>query len=130
MLLIAEDDPDDQFLIQTVAEEVCPPETLIQFVEDGIELMDFLQQEAIDLAKPSLILLDLNMPRRDGREALKEIKTNPDLAEIPTVILTTSNIEEDLSYCKRFGIAGYFQKPSSVEELREIMGKLCEAFLG
>jgi two-component system, response regulator len=130
MFLFAEDDPDDQFLIQSVAEEVCPPAVKLQFVGNGIELMNFLYQEANNGSRPSVIVLDLNMPRKDGREALKEIKTDPHLADIPTVILTTSNIEEDVQYCQKYGIAGYFHKPGSVSELREIINKLCERYLG
>jgi CheY-like chemotaxis protein len=129
MFLIAEDDPDDQFIIQTVADEVCPPDVQIRFVENGVELLDFLQEQANDSTRSDLIMLDLNMPRKDGREALKDIKNDPGIANIPTVILTTSNREEDVAYCQSLGIAGYYRKPGSFLELREIIGKLCDEFL-
>ena len=127
-MLIAEDDPDDQLLIRIVVKEVCPPQTQMQFVEDGIMLLDFLQQKAETLIKPKLIMLDLNMPRKDGREALREIKRDPELAQIPIVILTTSNMEEDILYCQRLGIASYYQKPGSITELRAIMGEVCDCY--
>jgi len=128
VFLFAEDDPDDQLIIHSVVKEVCPPNLRTHFVEDGIELIDFLQKQQHDSSKPSLIILDLNMPRKDGREALKDIKTNPELADIPTVILTTSNREEDVAYCTSFGIAGYYQKPGPISELRDIIQKLCDDF--
>lgn len=123
--LIAEDDPDDQFLIQTVAKDICPPEIQMHFVGDGIELLDFLLQDHPKKPRPSLIVLDLNMPRKDGREALKEIRSNPEIWAIPAVVLTTSNIEEDVQYCQQLGIDGYYRKPGTIAELREIIQKLC-----
>ena len=129
VFLIAEDDPDDQFLIRSVANEVCAPETKMHFVEDGIALLDYLQQNKEGSSRPDLILLDLNMPRRDGRQVLKDIKNDPELAMIPTVIMTTSNRDEDVNYCHSLGIQGFFRKPGPIAELREIIRKLCEEFL-
>jgi CheY-like chemotaxis protein len=129
MILIAEDDPDDQFLIQTVANEVCPQGTQIHFVVDGIELLGFLQEKVTGPDRPELILIDLNLPRKDGREALKEIKSNPELAKIPTVIFTTSSRDEDVDYCRRLSVDGYYRKPGPIAELREIFRRLCADFL-
>jgi len=129
MFLIAEDDPDDQFLIQSVADEVCHTDFQMHFVWDGIELLDFLHKKIDHHPRPSLIMLDLNMPRKDGREALKEIKMHPELASISMVILTTSSREDDFLYCQSFGIEGYYRKPGSIYELREIIGKLCNDYL-
>ena len=129
MLLIAEDDPDDQFLIQRAVADVCPPQTQMQFVEDGIMLLDFLHRKAQASVKPNLIMLDLNMPRKDGREVLREIKSDPELSQIPVVILTTSNIEDDVQYCHGFGIARYYSKPGSIAELRKIMGEICADYV-
>lgn len=129
MFLFAEDDPDDQFLIYTIAKEVCPPELKLHFVKNGVELLNFLQEKVDGSFKPRLIVLDLNMPRKDGREALKDIKNDPNLADIPTVILTTSSREEDLEYCSRYGIEGYYQKSGPASEWREMFEKFCEDYL-
>lgn len=126
--LFAEDDPDDQFMIRVSAQEACPPEIQMHFVQDGMELMDFLHERIDQSSKPSLIILDLNMPRKDGRVALREIKAHPDLMDIPTVILTTSSAEEDVRYCQSFGIHGYYRKPDSINELRDIMAQLCKQY--
>jgi two-component system, response regulator len=127
--LIAEDDPDDQFLIRWVAQELCLSDLQMHFVSDGIELLEYLKANVDGTYQPSLIILDLNMPRKDGRDALKDIKSDPKLADIPTVIRTTSNREEDIQYCNSFGIEGYYRKPGQVSELRQIIKKLCIQFL-
>ena len=129
LLLIAEDDPDDQLLIQDAIDEACPQDLETFFVLDGVELMEFLQEKAKGPAKPGLVLLDLNMPRKDGRAALQEIKANPNFASIPIVIFTTSSSDLDVQYCQKYGVNGYFRKPNSVTELREIMGHLCMDYL-
>ena len=129
LLLIAEDDPDDQLLIQDAIDKSCPPEIDIYFVWDGVELIDFLQKKGKGASRPDLLLLDLNMPRKDGRDALREIKTDPDLASIPVAILTTSTNERDAQYCQQYGVVGYFRKPGSMTELNEIISGLCMDYL-
>jgi CheY-like chemotaxis protein len=130
MLLVAEDDPDDQLLIQNAIDESCPPETRTHFVWDGVELIDYLQEGVQNRAsRPDLVLLDLNMPRKDGRVALHEIKTDPVLASIPIAVLTTSTNDRDAQYCQKYGVVGYFRKPGSMTELREIIGGLCTDYL-
>jgi CheY-like chemotaxis protein len=129
LLLIAEDDPDDQLLIQDAIDETCSPDLETFFVLDGVELLKFLHEKAQGPAKPGLVLLDLNMPRMDGRAALQEIKADPDLASIPIVIFTTSSSDLDVQYCQRYGVDGYYRKPNSITELREIMGQLCKNYL-
>jgi len=99
-ILVAEDDEDDRLLMQEALEENRLANDL-HFVEDGEFLMDYLlhrgeYSDPQTAPRPSLILLDLNMPRKDGREALQEIKANPDLRQIPIVVLTTSKAEEDI----------------------------------
>ena len=128
-LLVAEDDPDDQFLIQDAIAKVCPPDLETYFVWDGFELVKLLHEKVNGCGKPDLIVLDLNMPRKDGRTALQEIRANPDLASIPVVVLTTSNNHADVQYCQQYGVAGYYRKPGSLEELRKIIESLCSAFL-
>jgi len=99
-ILYADDDAEDRMLVKEAWNESRVANEMA-FVEDGEELMDYLQRrdkyaELAGSPLPGLILLDLNMPRKDGREALKEIKSDPRLRSIPIVILTTSKAEEDM----------------------------------
>ncbi len=125
IILVADDDEDDRLLMQEALEESRLANDLY-FVEDGEELMDFLlhqgQYTDINLSpRPSLILLDLNMPRKDGREALKEIKANPQLRKIPVVVLTTSKAEEDILRTYDLGVSSFIAKPVTFESMVEIM---------
>jgi CheY-like chemotaxis protein len=129
LLLVAEDDPDDQLLIQDAVNGSCPPKVSTHFVWDGEELIEFLQGVVQGAGKPGLVLLDLNMPRKDGRVALREIKTDPELASIPVAILTTSTNDRDAQYCQQLGVVGYYRKPGSMTELKEIIGALCMDYL-
>jgi two-component system response regulator len=115
IFLMADDDPDDQLLIKEAFKESLVSNK-IYFVEDGVELLNFLRREdkfanADDFPTPDLILLDLNMPRKDGREALIEIKSDPHLRYIPVVVLTTSKAEEDIMRSYDIGAASYITKP-------------------
>lgn len=127
-ILIADDDEDDRLLTQDALTESRVLNTLY-CVEDGVELLEYLNREGKYQDKhksprPNLILLDLNMPRKDGREALKEIKGNPNLKGIPVVILTTSKEEEDKIKGYNLGAASYITKPVSFEGLVELMKTL------
>src|SRR5690554_5967749 len=93
-ILIAEDDPDDQLMLQDAFEETCK-HCQLRFVSDGVELMGLLLDEVNAVPLPDLLLLDLNMPLKDGRQALVEIRSEPALQQLPTVILTTSKNDED-----------------------------------
>lgn len=115
VILIAEDDPEDCMLIKDAFKEGLLVNGL-RFVEDGEELMDYLRHKGkyrnpSSSPKPGIILLDLNMPKKDGREALKEIKSDPDLRSIPVVILTTSKEEEDILRSYNLGANSYITKP-------------------
>lgn len=125
LLLVAEDDPDDQLLLQDAIEVACSQDIETRFVWDGVELLDFLQGNIDAKSKPDLVVLDLNMPRKDGRTVLQEIKADPNLASIPVVVLTTSSFDADFNYCQHYGVAGYFHKPNSIMELQEIIERLC-----
>lgn len=114
---IADDDPDDCQLIREAIRESRLSNEL-NFIKDGEELMQKLN-EADHL--PGLILLDLNMPRKDGREALAEIKSNPRLKQIPVVILTTSKAEEDIFRTYNLGVNSFVTKPVSFSSLVEVM---------
>jgi len=128
LILMADDDPDDCLLAQRALEQnlVVNP---IRFVSNGVELMDYLRRQgrftnpALS-PRPSLILLDLNMPMMDGREALKEIKSDPDLKSIPVVVLTTSKAEEDILRSYSLGANSFITKPINYETLVEIMKEL------
>jgi len=124
-ILLAEDDPDDQYLISEALDEN-RLNARLYIVSDGEELLDYLNrrekyQEREKWPMPSLILLDLNMPRKDGREALSEIKADPALQHIPVVALTTSRAEKDVKLTYQSGVSGFITKPVSFSALREVM---------
>jgi len=125
-ILIAEDDADDRFLLKSAFEENGFKDQL-HFVENGIELMDFLKNVISRglLAKmPRFILLDLNMPKRDGREVLKEIKQNPYLKKIPVIIFSTTSNEQEMRRCYELGANSYITKPNSFEGLIKTVSAL------
>ncbi len=127
-ILMADDDADDRMFAKDALEEARLAND-IHFVEDGEELMDYLNHrgkfaELNGSPKPGLILLDLNMPRKDGREALKEIKEDDDLKRIPVVVLTTSKAQEDIYRTYDLGVSSYITKPVSFEGLVDIMKTL------
>lgn len=127
-ILMADDDPDDRLLAERALHEY-RLKNGIRFVEDGEELMDYLYRRGKYSAPgaaptPGLILLDLNMPRKDGREALAEIKRDPVLHKIPVVILTTSKAEEDIVRAYDLGVNSYITKPVSFQGLAEVMKTL------
>lgn len=129
-ILLADDDPDDRKLTQDAFVENRLVNVL-HCVEDGEELMEYLRRQGRyvdqkDAPLPGLILLDLNMPRKDGREALKEIKADPELRRIPIVVLTTSKAEEDIVRTYDLGVNSYVTKPvtfKSLVELIKILGR-------
>lgn len=119
VILSAEDDPDDRLLIEEAVETICPSLHL-EFVQNGKELLDRLSDRRTEIGSrglPSLILLDLNMPLMDGREALKRIKKEGPFKELPVVVFTTSSETKDQAMCREFGAADFVSKPSSFEEL-------------
>lgn len=118
-VLIAEDDADDR-LIMTDAFAEQYPECRVSFAQDGVQLMQMLNEGEY----PDLILLDLNMPLKDGRSALVEIKTSAELRHIPTVVMTTSENEDDIRFCYNAGANSYICKPSSYTELLGIVSVL------
>jgi len=129
-ILIAEDDEDDRLWAKEAITE-SRVANAVRFVEDGEELMDYLYCRAKYAApgaapQPGLILLDLNMPRKDGREALKEIKGDPRLRHIPVVILTTSRAEEDVLRTYDLGANSFVIKPVTFEGLVQVMKSLAQ----
>ena len=126
----AEDDQDDCLLAKDACEQCNLPHNLI-FVEDGEQLMDYLfnrgkYEDKTSYPRPGLILLDLNMPRKDGREALKEIKQYEEFRRIPIVIMTTSSSEEDIAHAYELGASAYITKPVTFESFVEMMRNLIQ----
>lgn len=133
VILMADDDPDDRQLAREAFEENHLRNDL-RFVEDGEELMDYLHQrgkysEPGAAPVPGLILLDLNMPRKDGREALKELKADPKLRTIRVVVMTTSKAEEDVIRSYDLSAASYITKPVTFERLVEVVRTLGKYWL-
>jgi CheY-like chemotaxis protein len=126
-ILLAEDDPDDQLLTRRALHQG-PASVAMTVVEDGAELLQFLRREDEyeGARRPDLILLDLNMPRMDGREALREIKTDPELRRIPVVVLTTSEAERDILESYNLGVNAFVTKPVSFDALADAMEALGE----
>ena len=127
-ILLADDDADDRMMAaEALAESRLAND--LRFAEDGEELMDYLHRrgrysEPADAPRPGLILLDLNMPRKDGREALSEIKSDPELRKIPVVVLTTSQAEEDIYRTYDLGVNSFITKPVMFESMVAVMKAL------
>ncbi len=124
-ILSAEDDNDDRLLVQEAFEE-SGLKNRLYFVQDGISLMQYLRKQGsyakpANAPRPDLILLDLNLPRKDGRESLAEIKADPTLRSIPVVVLTTSNTEEDVFHTYELGCAGFISKPTNFEGMLNVV---------
>ncbi len=132
-ILMADDDPDDRMLMkQALAENEL--ENVIEFVENGADLMDYLYKrgkyELEKTFRPGLILLDLNMPKMDGREALRLIKSDPDLRRIPVIVLTTSKAEEDIFQTYDLGVNSFICKPVRFQELVEVTREIGNYWFG
>jgi CheY-like chemotaxis protein len=123
-ILIADDDADDRYLLQTAFEEKGFKEK-IDFVENGVDLLDFLRRikngEHPEKYYPRFILLDLNMPKKDGREVLKEMKENPDFKRIPVIIFTTTKNQNEIRRCYELGANTYIVKPVSFDALLRVV---------
>jgi CheY-like chemotaxis protein len=127
-ILMADDDPDDRLLAAEALREGRVPNDL-RFVENGEELLDYLRRRGrwanpSDSPRPGLVLLDLNMPRMDGREALAEIKADPQLRRIPVVVLTTSRAEADVTRSYDLGANSFIAKPVTFGGLVDAMRTL------
>jgi CheY-like chemotaxis protein len=118
-ILIAEDDADDRFLLQSAFEENGYHDRL-HFVENGVEMISYLhniEENGDGEMLPRFILLDLNMPKKDGREVLKELKQHEQLKKIPVIVFSTTNNEQEMRRCYELGANSYITKPNSFESL-------------
>ena len=133
VILMADDDPDDRMLAKDALEENKLANELY-FVEDGEELLDYLHQRGKfnneNAPKPGLILLDLNMPKMDGREALRELKSDSELRKIPVIVLTTSKAEADIIRTYELGVNSFISKPVTFEELVEVTRQIGRYWFG
>ena len=133
-VLMADDDRDDCLMVEE-ALRGAPGVDHVRFVDDGADLLDYLSRRGrygseADSPRPGLILLDLNMPKIDGREALRAIKADERSRKIPVVVLTTSQAEEDIRVVYDLGAAGYITKPASFARLVEMLETLARYWFG
>lgn len=133
-ILVAEDDPDDRMLIREAFEESFP-DCDLNFVTDGVELMSHLANtiattRSTPKQAPDLILLDLNMPLKDGRQSLLEIRSDPELRHLIVVVMTTSSNSDDAAFCRRHGANSYLVKPTKYTELTSIVASLKQHWFG
>jgi CheY-like chemotaxis protein len=133
VIVMAEDDMDDRLLIKDALAESNWPADL-RFVDNGEEMMDYLTHsgkyaESEAAPRPNLILLDLNMPRKDGREVLREMKSRPDLKRIPVVVLTTSKADTDIERMYELGANSFISKPIQFDSLVRLMRLLAQYWL-
>jgi CheY-like chemotaxis protein len=126
-ILVAEDDSDDRFLLQTAFKEKGYDDKL-EFVENGVELIEFLSKiqdnKTTHVSFPYFILLDLNMPKKDGREVLKELKQHPVFKKIPIIVFTTTKNENEIKRCYELGANTYIVKPVSFEGLLKVLDNI------
>jgi len=130
IILMAEDDSDDRLLAQDALAEAGPGAD-VRFVENGMELMDYLHHrnkfsEAGSSPAPGVIILDLNMPKKDGREALQELKANPEFRHIPVLILTTDRADTDIARVYELGANSFISKPTAFKALVAVMRSIRE----
>lgn len=132
-ILMADDDPEDRQLTKEAFDENCLKNDL-RFVENGEEMLDYLNRrgkytDPASSPRPGLILLDLNMPLKDGREALQEMKADPRFRSIRVVIMTTSQAEEDIAYAYSLSASSYIMKPVTFDGLLEVIRVLGKYWL-
>jgi two-component system, response regulator len=129
IILIADDDSDDCYLIRLAFED-CKIDNPIVFFKNGQEIVDYINQpEPIEKMSIGLIILDLNMPKMDGREALHKLKSNPLWRKIPVVVMTTSKAMEDVQKCYDLGANSFITKPSSYDDLNNTIRVMVKMWL-
>ncbi|MEU4567763.1 response regulator [Micromonospora sp. NPDC023956] len=128
-ILVVDDDPGDVLMIEEALED-SDVEKVIDVVSDGQEAMEFLRQEGrhTEAQRPDVILLDLNMPRMDGRQVLGEVKSDDDLRTIPIVVLTTSNADTDIVGSYTLQANAYVTKPIDLDDFNDVVRRIDEFF--
>lgn len=130
-ILLVEDDPADAMLARRAMEEAIPS-AQISHAKDGVDCMRRLRRQPPDYAdalRPNLILLDLNMPRMDGREVLQQLKSDQDLRDIPVVVLTTSDFEQDIVGSYKLGANSFVTKPMDIDDFIQSVRTLGDYWL-
>jgi len=129
-ILLVEDDPGDVLMTQEAFEHH-KIRNALHVVSDGAEAIRFVRREPpyADMPRPGLILLDLNLPKKDGREVLAELKADPDLRTIPVVVLTTSEAEEDILRSYSLHANAYVTKPVDFDRFVEVVGQIDDFFV-
>ena len=125
-ILIADDDSDDCYLIQLAFKD-CNIDNPIVFFKNGLEVMQYIQKKSDN--EIALIILDLNMPKMDGKITLSKIKTNPSWKRVPVVVLTTSTSKQDIGDCYDSGANGFISKPSSYDDLQNVVKAMSKMWL-
>ena len=134
VILMADDDADDRLLVKEALEE-CGVEHELHFAEDGLDLLDYLthrgdHQDRQRAPRPQLILLDLNMPLKDGREVLQDIRADEAMRSIPVVVFTTSKADTDIRQMYDLGANSFITKPAAFADLVDMMRKVADYWFG
>ena len=130
VILIADDDSDDCYLIRLAFED-CKIDNPIVFLKNGLEVVDYINEHEKLMEEKSigLIILDLNMPKMDGRETLSNLKSSPFWRKVPVVVMTTSSSAEDVNQCYDLGVNSYITKPNSYEALNDAIKTMVKLWL-
>jgi chemotaxis family two-component system response regulator Rcp1 len=131
-ILLVEDNPADVRLTEEALKEAANAVTKLHVAMDGAEALEFLHRrgEHASAPRPDLMLLDLNLPRVDGRQVLEEVKTDPDLRRIPVVVLTTSPSEDDIIHAYDRHVNSYIRKPVDLDRFLDVLRAIDEYWLG
>jgi chemotaxis family two-component system response regulator Rcp1 len=131
-ILLVEDNPADVRLTQEALKEAANARTRLHVAGDGVEALEFLHRQGDFAAapRPDLMLLDLNLPRVDGRQVLAEVKGDPDLRRIPVVVLTTSPSEDDILHAYDQHVNSYIRKPVDLDEFLHVLKAIDHYWLG
>jgi len=131
-ILLVEDNPADVRLTQEALKEAAHARTRLHVAGDGVEAMEFLHREGsfASAPRPDLMLLDLNLPRVDGRQVLAEVKGDPDLRRIPVVVLTTSPSEDDILHAYDNHVNSYIRKPVDLDHFLHVLRAIDDYWLG
>jgi two-component system, chemotaxis family, response regulator Rcp1 len=131
-ILLVEDNPADVRLTQEALKEAAHARTRLHVAGDGVEALEFLHREGsfAGAPRPDLVLLDLNLPRVDGRQVLAEVKGDPDLRRIPVVVLTTSPSEDDILHAYDQHVNSYIRKPVDLDQFLHVLRAIDDYWLG